>query len=438
MTNRWTTTAQLTAAVWIASIFLAGNDVQAASGGIAPLIENTTATVEIARNPVIDRSSATLLARVAKGSRAATASTADGMLSDGSVVALEQNIAVRLPYAAAKSAVTEPMMLGRIEIEGASATRLHVAAAAAGTVLWIAGSDDREFTRFVPSETATWTPSVNGTIVYIAAEPNGGEVVFSEVAHVASARPMTSSCLQDVACTTTDEFSEIDTASRAIANLHFVKDGKSYICTGALLNDAAGSRTPYVLTARHCIGTQEVAATVEAVWDMRSAFCGANRQADSTRSFGAELVVASEATDMALLKLRSLPANRVFLGTDPTVQPAGKRVYRISHADGIVQTFSSGLIDMNSMSCPSAPRTNYIYSQLTQGAVSSGASGSPLLTAGLTVVGQLYGVCGANPADTCANFNQPADGALAQSWSVLAPYLDPNGVKSGRSRSARH
>ncbi|HEX6084862.1 MAG TPA: serine protease [Thermoanaerobaculia bacterium] len=235
-----------------------------------------------------------------------------------------------------------------------------------------------------------------------------------------------SACLEDVACPAASlAFDAVLDASRAIAYLRFVRNGRPEVCTGALVSDAAGSRTPYLVTARHCIDSAETAAAVEIIWDLRSASCGSNRMASYTRTYGAELLVASEETDVALLKLKSVPPGRVFLGIDTRPLEPGTPVHRVSHAGGLSQTFVAGVVEESGWTCPRAPRRSFVYSKPTAGGIATGSSGAPLLARGLYVVGQLLGLCGAAPSNPCAPFNDMVDGAIRESWPLLAPYLDP-------------
>ena len=52
-------------------------------------------------------------------------------------------------------------------------------------------------------------------------------------------------------------------AKNAVAHMVFVDAGKSYICTGTLLNDTtASTQVPYFYSAAHCIDSQTVANTL--------------------------------------------------------------------------------------------------------------------------------------------------------------------------------
>ena len=345
----------------------------------------------------------------------------------GTVQPLGPAIELQLPAYA-------PAALGRISIEGVEACRMRVRAEP-GTVLWLAGSDDEELIRFEVAPGVEWGPTTRGGTIFVAAEAGRGSVTISELASVPAPKVETT-CLTDVACTGPEQLEKVGAATRAIGYIRYMRDGKSYVCTGGLVNDAAGSGTPYFLTARHCIRTQAEASTVEIVWDLRSEACGSNRMLPVSRSYGAELLVASEATDVALLKLRSIPAGRAFLGVDTRPVAPGTSVYRISHAGGLSQTYTSGTIKTEAMTCSSAPRPRFIYSQQLSGATTTGSSGAPLLLEGGFVTGQMLGLCGADPGSSCASFNAAVDGSIRESWPLLRPYLDPT-AGAGKRRAVR-
>lgn len=354
----------------------------------------------------------------------ATAALAANLQQQATVETLERPVAL-LPE----------RRTGKLTVEGAATLRLHVATTTPGTVLWIAGEGDETFERFEPGPSATWGPTTYGPTVYVAAEGDGTVEVTQLAIGVADTGSTPSACLKDLACADTDELPEIAEASRAIAMLRFVRGDGSYVCTGALLNDKADSGTPYLLTARHCISTREEAASIEAVWDERSDTCGvAATRRKQTRTYGAQLLVSSAETDVALLRLERIPPNRVFLRVELEPLPAGTRTYRLSHAGGLPQTYTTGIARDDGPGCASAPRPQFIYTSPSYGAVAMGSSGAPLLLPGLRVAGQLTGRCGPSPDDACAIYNDSVDGAMAASWPVLARYLDP---AAGRRRAVR-
>ena len=394
-----------------------------AARNLGPLIVNGEEATVSPMPPLIDRASAREVARI----RHVVHPVRDlGRLrAEGSVETLREPIRVRIDAANGTA-------VARIVVEGASSLRLRFEGTRPGAVLWVAGGGDEAFERFETSAGPSWGPTTRGDSVYVMGD--GGPVDVSIAQLVAgNERPAgdATSCALDVACS--DAGAEAEQAGRAIAMLRFVRGDASYVCTGALLSDAAGTRTPYMLTAHHCIASDEEAASIEAVWDDRSPSCGTAPAGTIRRTYGARLLVSSAATDVALLQLDRLPPNRVFLGVELDPLAEGTPTYRLSHGDGAPQRFSAGVVRGAGAGCMTAPRPSFVYTAPTAGAVSKGSSGAPLLLSGLRVAGQLLGLCGPSPDDACATYNDAVDGSIAASWPLLAPYLDPPRVVRGRS-----
>lgn len=311
----------------------------------------------------------------------------------------------------------------RLVGDGASTVRAQISGATPGTVLWFGGDHDAPLERFVTRGGVEWSPTVQGSVMYVASESRVDGVTVTKLAlGRLKPAPASASCAID-AC------SKDDDASRAVALIRFVRDDASYVCTGGLVNDAAGSGTPFFLTAQHCISTQEEAESIEVVWDDRS--CDTR----GYKTYGADLLVATAETDVALLRLHKLPPNRVFLGIELAPLAEGTVTYRLSHGSGAPQQYTAGIVRTTGAECPSAPRSKFIYTVPTAGTVSLGSSGAPLLLPGLRIAGQLLGLCGPDTNAACATYNDMVDGSISASWPMLAPYLDPQ--VPARRRSAR-
>jgi hypothetical protein len=209
----------------------------------------------------------------------------------------------------------------------------------------------------------------------------------------------------------------------------FVIDNFSAYCSSSLLNDSDPRTTiPYLLTAHHCVQTPEQAASVEAIFDYRTADCdGAAPDVGSLpRAVGATLVATTEESDATLLRLSTLPPGRVLLGWT-AVPPAPESVlYRLSHPfDGgpLPQVYSTTRVDPALPNCLSLPRPIFIHSSTVKGGATNGSSGSPAILANGQVVGQLNSGCGAD--NSCEPGVRTLDGAFAYTYPVVRPFLDP-------------
>jgi hypothetical protein len=342
---------------------------------------------------------------------------------------------------------------GRVRVGGASRLRLHLAQVTlpAGARLWVhgAGQTAGPFgAELRGSDGGLWTPSVEGEEVALDVEAPAAALagaarygfVIDEVLELVapdgegSGRDAAakSGCQVDASCFGSGDFAGFDAARHAVARLEFVENDLSFLCTGQLLNDAASDGTPFLLTAHHCISTQDVATTLQAVFDDFTPSCNGTPPALGTlpTANGATLLVtgrADTAPDFTLLRLASLPAGRTFLGWDasPHAVPDGTRLYRISHPSGDAQMYSVTKADSRSAQCTedNLPLTRFIYSDLVVGAASPGSSGGAALLAGGQVVGQLFGGCG--PGDFCSAQEHVVDGAFAKSFAQLQPFLAP-------------
>ena len=151
------------------------------------------------------------------------------------------------------------------------------------------------------------------------------------------------SCNLDVMCRP-----DLQDESRSVAKMIYTKrDGVAYMCTGTLLNDAASSRTPYFLTAAHCISDSYSAGSLVTYWFFHAASCNSTpRYASEVMRIegGADFLWTDEVIDTTLLRLSGPPpANVVYAGSyfGSGVVP-GLEVTGIHHPAGDLQKYSVG------------------------------------------------------------------------------------------------
>ncbi len=206
------------------------------------------------------------------------------------------------------------------------------------------------------------------------------------------------SCEIDVSCRP-----EYLDQSRSTARMTYVSNGKSYLCTGTLLNDMASSGTPYFLSANHCISTQAEASTLITDWFYRSAACNSQavNPATQRRTGGATLLYATATTDTSFMRLNSAPPTGiVYAGSYFGSLAAGVGLAGVHHPGGDLQKLSVGSLAGfstcvgESCTAGSADSTTFLTMGWQQGVTEPGSSGSGLFyTIGSKryVVGQLYG-----------------------------------------------
>ncbi len=252
-----------------------------------------------------------------------------------------------------------------------------------------------------------WSPTVHGDTLAVEFHMAGsGKLSFSMVvvSHL-EVSPLdvadlgdASSCTIDLACRP-DAISGI--AARSVAKYILTRSsGRSSGCTAQLISDLhPESQTPYLLTARHCVGTQGEASSMEFYWRFEFAGCGEEAlHADYGRTPGGAFLLGSEThrggTDYALLRMKHAPPAHVGMAgwTTATVAP-GTPVVGVSHPRLDVKKISLGHVTRHE-SWIDDPHETHIVLRLSEGAVQGGSSGSGLwtrTTGGDYLVGVLTG-----------------------------------------------
>jgi hypothetical protein len=341
-----------------------------------------------------------------------------------------------------------------IQVDRASRLRLHLenVKLPEGATLWVygAGETPRGFGAELVENGSLWSPSVEGPTIYLDVEaPAGAQTSFSirELMQIVNATVHVPapddvpSCLMDASCVGSSQFDQIANVSRGIAQLQFVKNGGTFVCSGGLLNDRGTTGTPYLLTANHCMSDQSVVSTLEAFFDYKTSSCNGAAPSFSSlpRASGAQLLASSSSSDFTFVQLNSRPSGRYFLGWDArtSVIQHGVKLHRLSHpvpSDHQLRTQQYSMTNVNAALTPctgpsggAANRPSFVYSSTVFGGTYGGSSGSPIILDGGYVVGQLLGGCpsgGADPNDGCDTRNSDVDGALSSTYSSVAAWLD--------------
>lgn len=204
------------------------------------------------------------------------------------------------------------------------------------------------------------------------------------------------SCNVDVSCD-----ASYDAQSRSVALMEFVDKGTTFVCTGTLLNDAAGSGTPYFLSANHCISTQSQASTLVTRWFYRSTSCNATSVNPGTRTVtgGATLLYQADATDVSFLRLNAAPpSGALYAGSYFGTVATGAGLAGIHHPSGDLQKLSVGTLtgaaNCTSETCTETASGSFLRLNWQQGTTQGGSSGSSVLhtvDGKRYVVGQLLG-----------------------------------------------
>ena len=255
-----------------------------------------------------------------------------------------------------------------------------------------------------------WSGTVDGDTAviefYKRSDENGQGFEIFEISHILaeldwrlrSNEPDVLFCEVDASCNLVSE-------NNAVARIVFNNNGP-HVCTGTLLNDLTQDRTPYFLTANHCVNSQAVAQTVETYWFYQTTSCNSGVLRSWVHSPpGANLLATQGSNDFTLLRLQNnAPGGAFFSGWTAAAQPMNTSVFGLHHPDGYVPPTagsylrrSTGNITNTNESCLGL--VNGYEVGWTSGTSEPGSSGSGLFTSnGHYLVGVLS--CGPLPP-TC-------------------------------------
>ncbi len=285
-------------------------------------------------------------------------------------------------------------------------------------------------------------------------------------------------CNVDVACQEANAWRD---QVRSVGRYTYETGGGSFVCSGALVNTTADDKTPYFLTAEHCVSTPSEAESMVFYWNYQNPTCRAqdssengtvtNDDPTAQTSSGAILRFRYGSThangtiagkpDLALVEVDDeIPDSYelYFSGWSRTGTAPNKST-TIHHPQGHGKRISfdqdpSSLIDYPTGGfCPDvqAPDgdTHLEIENWEVGTTEPGSSGSPLFNDNQQITGVLSGGCaGCNFPDAPDWYGRLAPGFDTGDYvppgdsepSTLADVLDPNDTGAqtleGRSLSA--
>lgn len=363
------------------------------------------------------------------------------------------------------------------EVADAAAFRvgMNVIGPADGVALRFASGDDTKAYRGAAVEAGKrhWSPTIDGSRgvaeIVLAANRSPAEyaLTIDKISQMAlssmalnersnsdqkarapstcSASPLSigcsNSCNIDLACVANPSQALTD-ISRATMKIVFVDDddGRSYLCSGTLLNSNASPRRPYIYSAAHCIDSQREAASAETYWFFDSVACNSLSTPPFQRiTTGTSLRFADVNMDVSLLELNDAPPNgAVFAAWDASIIPTNLAQGRtilvgVHHPSGDLKAFSEGRIQGYVRG--SLATDSYIEVRWTpgKGTTEGGSSGSGIFTYNADCGGGVpcYQMRGGleGGAASCAN-PTGADyySRMDLVFTKLAPYLSPAAI----------
>ena len=255
-------------------------------------------------------------------------------------------------------------------------------------------------------------------------------------------------CNYDVNCAIGNDFeNKKDLVKKTVALLNL---GNGHLCSSSLINTTLGDKTPYLLTANHCLENSDPSFwSVRFNWMSPSPICGSEEESlDIQTNFtmsGAQLKANNALSDFALVELHNeVPEywDVAFAGWDNTDELPTMEV-GIHHPNGDIMKIcrdDSGAVKENANGTEVwliGGVSIGVGNGWEIGTTESGSSGSPLFNEDARIIGQLY--AGQSFCDGTDNNNDyDIYGRFGISWDSgetpetrLKDWLDPN--NSGNS-----
>lgn len=236
-------------------------------------------------------------------------------------------------------------------------------------------------------------------------------------------------CNIDIRCREGESFQDVKRAVCMILN------GTKILCSGTLINNSRQDKTPYVLTAYHCLNNAE-AANLVFVFGYEADSCGSLSQQEGYAISGATVVAKNYGSDFALLRLSQQPPAyyRVYYAGWNCNDTAADSAFCIHHPSGDVKKISvcsQALVPSNEKG--DTGTTHWKVPCWSKGTTERGSSGSGLFNPQQQLIGQLDG----GTASCLYSEGYDVFGKVAYSWDNsqvsaasqrLKDWLDPDSL----------
>ena len=294
-------------------------------------------------------------------------------------------------------------LLWRVRVQARGATDLHLGfdrhALPAGAALWVIGDDDYYEGPYTADDAGPlWVPMVPGDTATVELRvPAGTDIaadilalshvgagfhdVFARSTHSAGA---SGACNVNVVCPLGVPY--VASSVRSLLRVSGDSDGRTYICTGTLLNDVPGDRRTYVLTAAHCMASTTEVESMRVYWNYKSTQCATTTGYSLAQNqTGATLRATRADADFTLVELNTTPSaawNLFHAGWDASgVAPSSS--IGLHHPRGDVAKVTQGTrAPANYSNCigtgAGSANTHWLTGPYSQGTTEGGSSGSGL------------------------------------------------------------
>jgi hypothetical protein len=189
----------------------------------------------------------------------------------------------------------------------------------------------------------------------------------------------------------------------------------TWLCSAAMLATTTQDETPYILTARHCVGNDDEAQTVTAYFKFHTLTCNSGSATLGPVARGCTYLATHTGADQTLMMLDgALPTGVAWVGWSSVAIGAGRDVATIGHPDGAYKRITFGTTFSYD--------TNYIGISWYSGTVEGGNSGGGLFR---TDDHLLYAVASfSTPPIDCSNPDGPSGfGKFSRFYPTIASLL---------------
>jgi len=199
------------------------------------------------------------------------------------------------------------------------------------------------------------------------------------------------SCNVDINCSEGDEWQK---EKRAVCKMIIDNIER---CTGTLVNNTSLDKSPYLLTANHCIDNEELAENTVFYFNLEAPECGGTATDGYQTLSGATLLATplSDSLDFALIKLSQMPPkeyNPYLAGWDASGKSGNYNV-SIHHPKGDVKKISieEDKVITGDYGTLFNKYTHWLIQRWEVGTTEGGSSGGPLFNAEKRIIGTLTG-----------------------------------------------
>ena len=213
---------------------------------------------------------------------------------------------------------------------------------------------------------------------------------------------------------------------RAVAMI--LTSGGSRICSGALVNNVRQDRTPYFLTANHCLGSEP---TWIFMFNYESPSCVSVDGPTYMTVQGSTRRATYVPSDFALVQISEQPPDsyNVFFAGWTNIDTPSQSSVGIHHPSGDIKKISFDYDPVTSTDyLGSSGTTHWRIEAWDDGTTEGGSSGSPLFDPDHRIVGQLHGGYA-----SCTSLTSDWYGKFSLSWTGggtsstrLRDWLDPD------------